>query len=126
MTAVRRGLALAVALGALAAAGIGAQPALALAWSGPVAVDQRPPFGQGPRLKSIECPSKSLCVALAEQDVLTSTHPAGDPATWRRVRTDAAGVMNDISCASKSFCVATSSSGEIVSSTDPTGGMSVL
>jgi hypothetical protein len=81
-------------------------------------------------LNSVSCPSSSLCVAVdSAGDVLTSTDPAGGAGEWTvtPVDLDPRGYMGaddiyTVSCASASMCVAFDFLGNVLSSTDPTGG----
>jgi hypothetical protein len=103
------------------------------------------------RLDAYSCPSASLCVAVGHQgEVLTSTDPAGGPDAWQHALVDSgpcppgAGPgaptgrlchdkldgtgpprprwLQEISCPSVSLCVAGDAEGDVLTSTDPTGG----
>jgi hypothetical protein len=69
---------------------------------------------------SIDCPSASLCLAVASQGnkagIGVSTNPAGGAGTWKFVKFP--GAIERISCVSASFCAATGSSG-FYTSTNP-------
>lgn len=72
---------------------------------------------------SASCPSTSLCVAVAGNDVATSTDPTGGQAAWTLTTgVDTGSSLTDVSCPSTSFCVATDYSGNILTSSDPAGG----
>jgi hypothetical protein len=84
----------------------------------------------GTRLSAVSCPSVSLCVAVdAEGNVLTSTDPAGGAGAWSvahaddTVTTDGGqAALADVSCPSSSLCVAVDDAGNLIASTNPTGG----
>jgi hypothetical protein len=74
-------------------------------------------------LGRIVCPSASLCLASTDTEagaLDVSTNPADGP--WTHT-TDGAP-LGQISCASASLCVGADNAGELVSSTNPTGGPS--
>jgi hypothetical protein len=81
-------------------------------------------------ISAISCPSASLCVAIdAQGDVITSTNPTGDGEAWTATLVDSAqayyaGVtgMDAISCPMASLCVGVDYAGNVVVSTNPTGG----
>jgi hypothetical protein len=104
------------------------------------------------RLRAVSCPSVSLCVAVGSQgDVLTSTAPAGGRDIWHSALVDSgpcplgarAGAptvplchdkllgtgppgprwLQAISCPSVYLCVAGDAEGNVLTSTDPTGGI---
>lgn len=93
-----------------------------------------PPFR--PHLKSVACPSASLCLAVSSNgDIFTTTSPLGGNGAW--VRTDIDGDeyethLEGVSCPSVTFCVAVSggkkqrfnprTSGKVLTSSNPTGG----
>ena len=71
-------------------------------------------------LKSVSCPSASLCAAYdASGNVLVSTHPLRGASTWRRVALDPE--LDSLACPSSSLCVGADSAGNVVTSTNPTG-----
>jgi hypothetical protein len=84
-------------------------------------------------LTGVSCPSTRLCVAVDDAgSVLTSTNPTGGSRAWSRgARVDSttgadggpAGLLG-ISCPNTHLCVAVdgSQAGNVVTSTDPTGG----
>lgn len=115
------------------------------AWrvSGPLESSCGPDYGndQCPvgRLNGIASPSASLCVAVAGGGLaLVSTDPAGGASTFHveqiettrtycAVREGSApctAPLDAISCPSTSFCVAADTAGDVVSSTNPSGGAS--
>jgi hypothetical protein len=81
-------------------------------------------------LNSISCPTAQFCAAVdSDGDVITSTNPAGGGASWSAAYVDdtltsdgSSSQLTGISCPTKSLCVAVDSAGNIISSTDPTGG----
>lgn len=83
-------------------------------------------------LTSISCPSSSLCVATeVDGNVLTSTDPSEGASAWTSAYIDATlnsaheqTALGDVSCPTTDFCVAQAGVGNIVASTDPTGGAS--
>lgn len=82
--------------------------------------------GFGSEVASVSCPSVSLCVAVnGNDDVLTSTDPAGGPKAWRVVHLDESGPreFNGISCPSVSLCVVVGGE-KVIDSSNPTGGAS--
>ena len=76
----------------------------------------------------VSCPSESLCVALGVSGDLMNTSAAvitsTDPSKAWRVSTigDQGPSFRAISCASTNLCVAVDSAGNVITSTDPTGG----
>ena len=88
-------------------------------------------------LTGVSCPAASLCVAIDRGgNVVTSTDPTGGASAWHVVPVDTKGVfcagffgevcfgLTGISCPSASLCVAVDLKGDVVASTDPTGGAS--
>lgn len=83
-------------------------------------------------VRSVSCPTKSLCVAVTgEGYVYTSTDPTGGAGKWQVADVD--GSERDthllgVSCPTVSLCVAVSgeryTAGKVLTSTDPTGGAS--
>lgn len=79
------------------------------------------------RLRAVSCPSSSFCVAVAGWQgtlngrVLTSTNPTSG--VWVTQLTSSLDFQG-VSCGTPSLCVAVASEGQIVVSTDPTGGAS--
>lgn len=98
-------------------------------------------------LTAVSCPSASLCVAVgAHGTIATSTDPTGGPAAWTVSQVSVADIggcghygpvadcrapLLAVSCPSVSLCVAVDDpngpmpSGDVVSSTDPSGRSSV-
>ena len=74
--------------------------------------------------EGIACPSSSLCVALSDGEVLTSRHPATDPGPWAAAALDSQAPLTAVSCASETLCAAVDTGGNVLTSTDPTGGPS--
>ena len=79
----------------------------------------------------VSCPSTELCVAVGGGDITTSTDPTGGAGAWTvaKVVADSSEYLGGselvgVSCASASLCFATEAGGEILTSTDPTGGAS--
>jgi hypothetical protein len=82
----------------------------------------------------VSCPSVSLCVATDDVggNVVWSTDPTGGAGAWNRSLVEpldkgvkslrTADIINGISCPSTSLCVAVDSDGQVLTSTDPTGG----
>lgn len=82
----------------------------------------------------VSCPTVALCVIADELgDVLMSTNPTGGPSTWTTVRVDPAVVLcgkgcgepamtTGVGCPSVSLCVVTDQLGNVLWSTEPTGG----
>ncbi len=79
-------------------------------------------------LNAVSCPSSSLCVAVAggpnasNGKVLTSTSPTSG--SWQMTQLSSSLNFHGVSCATPSFCLAVTGEGQIVASTDPTGGAS--
>ncbi len=71
---------------------------------------------------AISCPSLRLCVEVDNEGVVTSTHPTGGAAAWRRVGLDGEHRMVGVSCPSAHFCVAVDDYGNVLTSTHPAGG----
>jgi hypothetical protein len=88
-------------------------------------------------LTTVSCASASFCVAADTSGaVITSTHPSPigsnplgltlDPSAWRVTHAvvPAANSFTALSCPSVTLCVAITRQGDVVTSTDPTGGAS--
>jgi hypothetical protein len=73
---------------------------------------------------AVSCPSVSLCVAVDGSEVLTSATPIGVAGSWKPAEVDGNNTLTGISCASVGPRVAVDASGNVFSSTDPTGGAS--
>src|SRR5579875_3451200 len=77
-------------------------------------------------LDALQCPSKSLCVGVAGNEVVSSERPTGGPSAWKSVSlaplpgNDDPAVIG-LSCPSASLCVAAYANGDIRTSTDPSG-----
>jgi PASTA domain-containing protein/List-Bact-rpt repeat protein len=66
---------------------------------------------------SVECPSASLCLAGAPDEILNSTNPTGGVAAWNHLTVNAS--IDSLSCFSTGFCTGVDTSGEFWWSTDP-------
>jgi len=88
----------------------------------------------GSYLSGVSCPSANLCVAVdIVGDVVTSVNPT-DATAWRLVHVDGANCvvtetgapcyLSSVSCPSTGLCVAVDESGNVISSTNPSGGSS--
>jgi hypothetical protein len=84
-------------------------------------------------LNAVSCPTAALCVAVdTAGDVLTSTRPAAGPSAWtvtqveRTCDGNVAGgdCFSGVSCPTVSACVVVDGAGNVISSTNPTGGAS--
>ncbi len=84
-------------------------------------------------LTAVSCSSRSLCVGVDQQgDVITSTDPTGGTSAWTITSVDPSctsprqcpGALSGVSCPSTSLCVSVDKAGNVVSSTNPTGGAS--
>src|ERR1019366_8664802 len=83
-------------------------------------------------LSAVSCPSTSLCVAVDRAgNVVSSTDPGAGAAVWTVTSVDqtvtpsgSAASLVDVSCSSESLCVAADDAGNVVTSTNPTGGAS--
>ena len=71
----------------------------------------------------VSCPSEGLCVATNERDIYTNKTPTNS-ASWNPTTLipEGQGWFNDVSCPSTTRCYASDASGNIWTSTDPTGG----
>src|ERR1700693_3636342 len=102
-----------------------------LTWAAPLRVDHQPPFA-GNNLEGVSCPTSGLCVAVDELgNVVTSSNPQGGAAAWTVTHVDftkdaqsQATNLSAVSCPSGDLCVAVDFSGDVVTSTNPTGGAS--
>lgn len=94
------------------------------AWNKPVPVDS------GNAIRSISCPAATLCVAGDDQgNIVTTTTPTGAASAWKVAHVDSAAggfssqaAIVGISCPSQSLCVAVDDGGNVLTSTNPTGG----
>lgn len=84
---------------------------------------------------SMSCPSVSLCVAGDDAgNLLTSTNPGGGAGAWNSTHVASTAIgggicqnedaCQGVSCPTVSLCIAVDGSGDVLSSTDPTGGSS--
>jgi hypothetical protein len=85
-------------------------------------------------LTSVSCPAVSLCVATSDLDgnVFVSTSPTAGTRAWVAAHVEpldkdlrhlaSVVLLSAISCPSTSLCVAVDSAGQVVTSTNPTGG----
>ncbi len=73
---------------------------------------------------SVSCPTASLCVIGAGQNVVTATNPTGGAGAWSATQLPA--TISSVSCSSASLCVAVgyepSTGSSVLVSTDPAGG----
>ena len=90
-------------------------------------------------LSGVSCPSIALCVAVGGRDVAVSTDPTGGQSAWTVLPAvdqtigpecgkyapgdGCAASLATISCPSVSFCVGLDDWGQVVSSTNPRGGV---
>jgi len=97
---------------------------------GPIQNVQWPVVDPGGSFAGISCPGRTLCVAVGAWSpygnragmVLTSTSPAVIPSVWTPTGVDSAA-LTAISCPTVKFCVATDSVGNVITSTNPSGGI---
>ncbi len=80
---------------------------------------------------AVSCPSVALCVAVDQSgDAVTSTDPGAGAGAWHTAQLIPPGCvarvcgesLTAVSCPSVSFCVASAWNGDVLTSTDPTGG----
>jgi hypothetical protein len=77
-----------------------------------------------PGVQAVACPSSSLCVTADGNSISYSADPASSDWTTYNVN-ETAVYLTSIACPTTTFCVAAGSSeGEVLVSTDPTGGAS--
>ncbi len=128
----RRWRAMLSVLAVLASVGAAQDAAAAgLTWGKPVVVGEAP-FNQWGTVRSIACPSTSLCVGVSDLGaVVRSTNPTAATPTWTRQNIDRNNVchigvpgfcpagMSGISCPSTSLCVAVDGDGGVFVTTDP-------
>jgi hypothetical protein len=92
----------------------------AAAWSPPA------PIGADSPLRGVSCASSSLCVAVDEGrsneggEILTSTSPA--TGRWSVTSVSSEHHLTGVSCPSQALCVAIDDAGNVLASTNPTGG----
>jgi hypothetical protein len=80
----------------------------------------------------VSCASASLCVAFQGAQVFVSAEPVDGQHPWRVAYTDSSAcattsgcaevALRAVSCPSRSFCAAVDDAGNVITSTDPTGG----
>ena len=120
---------------------------VAVDYAGNVVVSKAPTAGARARwavahlagagsFNGVSCPSVALCVAVdTSGDVATTSDPVGRASAWKVQQVDSAtfdcdekvpcaASFDGVSCASASLCVAVDDAGDVVTSTDPTGGPS--
>ena len=85
-------------------------------------------FFNGHQLRSVDCPSRQLCVAVSfEGQILTSTDPTGGAGAWKVADLASEGPnihFYGVSCPSVSFCAASAGGAKVATSTNPAGGAS--
>jgi hypothetical protein len=90
-------------------------------------------LGAAGSLTGIACPAVSLCVAVdASGNALTSSNPGARTPIWkehRLVRPAGSpllleGVLTGVSCPTKTFCAATDPDGQVLTSHNPSSGVS--
>lgn len=100
-----------------------------LTWAATIRVDRPLPLA-GNRMEGVSCPRSGLCVATDQLgNVIVSSDPTGGAATWAVTHVDStidpnsnATNLSVVSCPSSDLCVAADYSGNVVTSTNPTGG----
>ncbi len=103
--------------------------------------------GQHSAINAVSCPTTSLCVAVdSAGDVITSSAPSAGSGTWSLAHVDSMtgtvtlrgsattnppnsnpvtlSGLTSVSCATATMCVAVDAAGNVVASTNPTGGAS--
>ncbi len=98
-------------------------------WAAPVHIDD-PASVAGINLVGVSCPSNGLCVAIDNNgNAVTSSDPTGGAAAWNVTNVDGSvgpdsngPRLTAVSCPSSGLCVAVDSGGNVVTSTNPTGG----
>jgi hypothetical protein len=85
-------------------------------------------------LRAVSCPSSGLCVAVGDDgEVLTSTNPTGGTNAWTSAVADppfgehygkTQPSLTAVSCPSANLCVAGDDAGNVLFSTEPSGGTS--
>lgn len=103
-----------------------------VSWSAPTLIDDSPP---NPELDAVSCPSASLCVGVDRfGGIVSSTEPAGGAGAWSFAQVGSqaykpnspcnvvALCLRSVSCPLSTLCVAVGNEGQVVVSTDPTGG----
>ena len=97
-----------------------------LAWSSPQQVDDARPYGHAPELPAVNCPTaepvRRADRALPARAGAHVDRPHRERnAPWKATRVDTTS-LHEISCPSASLCVAVDDVGNLVTSTDPSGG----
>ena len=92
-------------------------------WSAPRLVDHVAPFAYVWELQGLSCPSASLCVGVGGSHIVSSNEPTSGE-KWSAASVDARD-LRAISCPSESLCVAVDGSGDLLSSSEPTGSAKV-
>jgi hypothetical protein len=97
---------------------------------GPIENIQWPVVDPGATFAGISCPARTLCVAVGAWNpygnvagmVLTSTSPAVVPNVWTPTGVDSSA-LTAISCPTVKLCVATDAVGDVITSSNPSGGI---
>jgi hypothetical protein len=74
-----------------------------------------------PSFAGVGCHGSTLCVGLFGGAVSTTTTPAGQ---WSTPVSVVAATLNDVACPADNLCAAVDSVGDVVTTTNPTGGAS--
>ncbi len=77
-----------------------------------------PAFSRFYGVNGIACPSGELCVLASGRGISTSKPLHA----WKLRHTSPSASLSAVSCAASALCAATTNSGNVVTSTDPTGG----
>lgn len=97
-----------------------------LAWSTPRVIDA-PAFETGAEIVGMSCPTSGLCAAIDVNEtsghILTSTGPASPSTSWQIADMGEFDYPRAVSCASESFCAVADDRGNVLVSTEPTGGI---
>lgn len=93
-------------------------------WNDPLSLDRHPAGFNSVAIRSIACPSATLCIGTDDSGgVITSTNPTGGASAWSEPTViDGSYSLNSIACPTTTFCAAVDSNGRVLTSTNPTGG----
>lgn len=83
------------------------------------------------RLNAMSCSSSSLCVGITNSSIYTSTNPTSGSAAWAQTPTpfgapssSSVTPLDNVTCTSNNLCVVTTWNGNVLVSSNPTGGAS--
>jgi hypothetical protein len=76
----------------------------------------------GEDIQGLTCPFETLCLGFDGATLITSTDPTAGASSWIRFTFPGNHILIGASCLSSTYCVVADGAGDLLTSTDPTGG----